>query len=197
MSNSISKSIKKAKLDDSFIEFIEEFANETDRAAVVLGAAQLDMPLYQIIQLHLFPSNGSKDELLDGDSPLGTFSSKISLVFRLGLIDIYLVRVLHLIRKIRNSFAHEVGGCTLASGAHKDRVRELVAIFQSYEEFESLKNNISKNWSSDGPSRDFRVVLAIVSVRLERVFANTEQLNQNFCTSLIPIAWHKEKEGEE
>lgn len=53
------------------------------------------------------------------------FSSKINFVYRFGLIDSDLARALHLVRRIRNSFAHEVSGCSLTSGAHSDRVREL------------------------------------------------------------------------
>jgi hypothetical protein len=68
-----------------FKKFVDEFKGESDRAAVILGAAKLDLLLYQIIQQYLLPITGSKDELLDGDSPLGTFSAKILLANRLGL----------------------------------------------------------------------------------------------------------------
>src|SRR5712671_3608266 len=77
---------------DAFSAFIEEFARETDRAAVVLGAARLDAQLYQLISKMLTPCSGSNDELLDGDSPLATLSAKINIAYRLGLIDAYLAR---------------------------------------------------------------------------------------------------------
>src|SRR5688572_21694479 len=86
-------------------EFIDEFKSESDRAAVILGAAKLDLLLYQLIQGVLVPSTSKVDELLDGDSPLGTFSSRITIAHRLKLIDDNFCRALNLIRKIRNSFA--------------------------------------------------------------------------------------------
>lgn len=56
-------------------------------------------------------------------SPLSIFSAKIHLCYRMGLIDSAIARTLHLIIKIRNNFAHEVTGCKLDSGSHRDRVK--------------------------------------------------------------------------
>jgi hypothetical protein len=67
--------------------FVEEFRSESDRAAVILGVAKLDVVMYQIIQQALLPSASSNDELLDGDTPLSTFSAKINFLYRLGIID--------------------------------------------------------------------------------------------------------------
>lgn len=71
---------------------------------MVLGAAQLDQQLYQILQLYLYPSGGKNDELLDGDSPLGTFSAKIHLIYRLVLADAQPVRELTAMFKPREKF---------------------------------------------------------------------------------------------
>ncbi|MDP3830347.1 MAG: hypothetical protein Q8Q47_03695, partial [Ignavibacteriaceae bacterium] len=98
---------------DIFYEFVNEFIAESDRAAVILGTAKLDFLLYQILTKYFIPVAGSSDDLLEGDSPLTTFSSKINICYRLGIIDTQFARTLHLIRKIRNSFAHEISGCNL------------------------------------------------------------------------------------
>ena len=45
----------------AYFEFIEEFRRESDRAAVVLGAAKLDLLLYQLFQAVLLPCAASKD----------------------------------------------------------------------------------------------------------------------------------------
>ncbi len=163
----MSQSEKKRELFDhgSFNKFVDEFKNESDRAAVVLGAAKLDLVLYQIIQAYLIPTSTGKDELLDGDSPLGTFSSKINICYRLGLIDSEFARALHLVRKIRNSFAHEVSDCTLVNGAHSDRVRELCLSFRNIEEYSRFKKSYFGD--EDNPSIDFRATLAIMVGRLE------------------------------
>src|SRR5438128_2585584 len=90
-----------------FKRFAEDFKSESDRAAVILGAAKLDMMLFQILQARLVSCATGKDELLEGDNPLSTFSARINVAFRLGLITSELARALHLVRRIRNSFAHE------------------------------------------------------------------------------------------
>lgn len=48
-----------------FISFIKEFLEESDRAAVVLGAAKIDILLHQILKKVLLPSPRGDDELLD------------------------------------------------------------------------------------------------------------------------------------
>jgi len=53
----------------AYAAFVDDFARESDRAAVVLGAAKLDLQLYQILQKVLLPNPSATDELLDGDAP--------------------------------------------------------------------------------------------------------------------------------
>jgi hypothetical protein len=62
---------------DRLTAFLIEYRKESDRAAVIVGAAALDNLLHQILQAFLRPNTGARDELLDGDSPLGTFSARI------------------------------------------------------------------------------------------------------------------------
>jgi len=166
----------------AFQAFIDEFARETDRAAVVLGAARLDAQLYQLISKVLAPCSGSNDELLDGDSPLATFSSKINIGYRLGLIDASMARALHLCRRIRNSFAHEITSSTL--DAHRDRIRELVNLFSSSaESFEDFKKTFFGEVT--GCASDFRTVLAIVSVRLDRAINDAVAVDTRRAVALI------------
>jgi hypothetical protein len=165
-----------------FQEFVGEFKAESDRAAVILGAAKLDLLLYQIIQQYLAPNTGGKDELLDGDSPLGTFSSKIMLANRLGLIDNEFTRSLQFVRKIRNSFAHEVSGCTLNSGSHRDRVKELVAQLKHKNAFILVRE--AEFDGKDEPSENFRTALAFLVARLDVLLSHIETID---CSKALNI----------
>lgn len=167
----------------AFKKSIDEFKNESDRAAVILGAAKLDVLLYQLLQAALRPCTGRNDELLDGDSPLATFSARITLTHRLGLIDDEFCRALHLIRKVRNSFAHELSGISLESGAHRDRIRELVAPLKKHESFEYLLDRYFGDRA--GPAGEFRTAVALASLRLEGAFENLPTFNLK-PWSLIP-----------
>jgi hypothetical protein len=152
----------------AFTEFVQEFQNESDRAAVIIGAAKLDYLLAQILAKYLLPSTAKSDELLEGDSPLSTFSAKIALTYRLGLIDAKLSRALNLIRRLRNSFAHEVSGCSLESGPHRDRIREIVSPFSREPVFEDFREVfIAKK---TGAAADLFALLGLIALALESYF---------------------------
>jgi DNA-binding MltR family transcriptional regulator len=173
---------------EEFNKFAQEFASESDRAAVILGAAKLDLLLYQAIQRYLLPNSSTSDELLDGDAPLGTFSSRIKLAHRLGLIDNSLTKALNLVRRIRNSFAHELSGISLNEGAHKDRIKELVAPFKVCPDWDtSFLHDHFKG--CPGYSGEFRAVVAVMSARLDGVFSNIIPVNDSKAYSLVPGPW--------
>jgi len=150
-------------------EFVKEFVKESDRAAVILGAAKIGTQLFQILQKVLVPNPTTTDDLLDNERPLSSFSSRINMVYRLGLVEAELARALHLIRRIRNSCAHELTGVSFSSGPHRDRIRELVAPLKEMNFFPDLKKRFGMD-GLDETAGDFRVSVAIVMVRLKRVF---------------------------
>lgn len=84
--------------------------SSSDRSCVIVAAAYLDELLGYIFKLFLTsPSSEKEDkELFSGYGPLSTFSSKIVVSYRLGLISAYEYKTLQIIRKIRNSFAHDI-----------------------------------------------------------------------------------------
>lgn len=83
--------------------FSGPFRSESDRACAVLGAALLDARLESLYNRRL---RFSKDELLSGNGPLGTFSARIRLAHALAWIGDDVQHDLHIIRSVRNEFAH-------------------------------------------------------------------------------------------
>tara|TARA_R110002096_G_scaffold92724_1_gene209388 strand:+ start:87 stop:695 length:609 start_codon:yes stop_codon:yes gene_type:complete len=190
MSEQSSQRFPDDRTKEAYHYFVKEFSKESDRAAVILGAAKLDILLYQILVATLKPSPTSTDALLDGDSPLSTFSSRINLCHRLGLIDDQLARALNIIRKIRNSFAHEISSTTLSSGSHSDRIRELLTPFSHYrKQFEFFKSLWVEQNDMSGPSGDFRVAIAVVGARLETTFASASDISRQSPITLVPQSW--------
>lgn len=145
MSNELQKNNKdeKEKNDNPQwkLEFLfEQFDKESDRAAVILVASILDENLQTLLKSYLVPIPSSTDSLFDSaTSPLSNFSSKIDASYRLGLISGKFARDLHLIRKIRNSFAHDIYGCNFENGSVRSRISE-------------LENSMSKPWMAEIPS---------------------------------------------
>jgi DNA-binding MltR family transcriptional regulator len=111
---------------DYFSIVHKEFDTESDRAAVIVAASILDELLRSFLVAKLVPVSSSNDELFDGaNAPLGTFSSRIEMAFRIGLISVKFARDLHLVRRIRNDFAHNIHGASFEDTRVKQRVSEL------------------------------------------------------------------------
>ena len=95
-----------------FDSFVEDLIGEKNaRPIIIVGASRIDDLLFRIMNEFLLPKTSKKsqqDELLEGDNPIGTFSSRIKIVYRLGLIDLELFKILERVRAIRNKSAHSI-----------------------------------------------------------------------------------------
>src|SRR5215218_364628 len=92
---------------DEFKEFYVEYSKESDKAAVIMGIEKLDNLLFQILNKILIPNPSQKDDLFDTDMPLSTFSSKINLCYRLGIVDNLTTKSLNLMKKIKADMINE------------------------------------------------------------------------------------------
>ena len=93
-------------------EYTAELNGESDRAAAILGAANFDVWLGEIIEAHFGVLSGEmscnlRKRLFKSYGPLSTFAAKIDIACALGLYDEDIRKGLHTVRKIRNEFAHE------------------------------------------------------------------------------------------
>jgi hypothetical protein len=171
-----------------FEAFVREFKTESDRAAVILGAAKLDSLLGQLIDQFLLPAPGNTDELLEGDSPLATFSARINACHRLGLVGPQFCKSLHLVRRIRNSFAHEVVGVSLQSGSHADRLKSLLLPLEKLPFFSELRESY---FGDASPSNDFRTCLALMCGRLEAMLQDVKPITAQHSFDLVLPSWSK------
>lgn len=64
--------------------WINEFQNESDRAAVVLGVAVLDALLEELLRAFLVEDSTEVDHLLGVDRPLGSFGARGRAAYCLG-----------------------------------------------------------------------------------------------------------------
>lgn len=126
--------------------FSDEFNKESDRACVILSAAMIENELENLLKRSLIPSTKRSDDLFDtATSPLGNFSSKIIMAYRLGIISKKLYNSINIIRKIRNQFAHDIYECNFGNEKVKDKVRQLENMTKIVEQepqlSEKLKNS--------------------------------------------------------
>jgi DNA-binding MltR family transcriptional regulator len=111
---------------------------------------------------------GKDDNQFHPDRPLGTFSAKINLAYRLGLLDDKIEHALQLIRKIRNDFAHATTEVGLSQPSHADRVHEIVKCVRhnpSYDQMhESLLTLVTQNSRSTKVSAKRNELVASLAV---------------------------------
>jgi DNA-binding MltR family transcriptional regulator len=156
--------------------FIEEFDKESDRAAVILTAAMLDESLKELIEAFLIPCSSSDDPLFDGaNAPVGTFSSRIECAYRLGLISKNFAKCLHVMRKIRNSFAHDVAGCKFASPSVASRIRALKLATNTPDTLEGKK----KDRDLTEPRRSFSYMAGYFMWQLKDHMTTLNQLSDS------------------
>ena len=107
-------------------DVIDETHQAPDRSAVILATAEIDQTLRELLEAYfLGPSATSKKygfSLFGPDEPAGSFSARIELSFRAGLVSEWCQKEAHLLRRIRNEFAHKTLGYSFKSSP----VRELV-----------------------------------------------------------------------
>ena len=136
--------------------FFEEFKEESDRAYVILAGSMIDQALETLLKARLVPSTSQEDNLFSGAyAPLGSFSAKIDLSYRIGMKSGKLCRDLHLIRKARNEFAHNVTGCNFASSSIRNRIVELTRSSGIVERAPNKRNSLP-----DGPRGDFQITVS-------------------------------------
>ncbi|MDL0431301.1 hypothetical protein QPM17_09190 [Marinobacter sp. TBZ242] len=110
--------------DQKTMEF--EFSEASDRAAVIVGASLLDEMLREILLSHLVSDKEKNNkEIFSGNGPLSTFSSKINMSYRLGLISNKERILLHGVRSIRNEFAHKLSKADFSIDSLSQRSKNL------------------------------------------------------------------------
>lgn len=90
------------------LKFRQELTPESDRGCALMAAAFLDDALRGLLEKSFVDDARSSKRILEGGgtAPLATLSAKIDMAYLMGLIDRRVRQDIHLIRKIRNDFAH-------------------------------------------------------------------------------------------
>ncbi len=153
-----------------------QFEKETDRAAAVLVGAMLDEVLASLLRKRLIPPLSKERSLLDSPyAPLGTFSARIDAAYQLGLISSYLARDLHLIRKIRNEFAHEAMECAF----NDQRIADWVAALEATSRYNSRDPVMRGGLGPAGPRWDFLGISAWILYSLGCELQETPPLQEH------------------
>jgi hypothetical protein len=91
---------------------IKEIPRQRDRGAGIIAAAIVEDHIQAAIETRLWihqATEGVRKSLFKGYGPLSSFGAKIDLAYAMGLIPDGNHSLLHNVRLIRNSFAHDMG----------------------------------------------------------------------------------------
>ncbi len=174
---------------EAFIEFLKEFVQESDRAAIVLGSAKIEELLGELITSRLVPPTKGKEDLVDQGKALAAFHVRLIAAKRLGLIDDEFSHNIDVFRRLRNQFVHTLGS-SIEKEPHSDRVQQ---ICQPYRDFRIYQDGIEavqqQNLSLTKRGAALRVTLALMIVRLERACQDTDPLQPSITFSLTSEHW--------
>ena len=124
-------------------------SNESDRGCVLVAAALVEAELENHIVRRLLPKAAKYDELVSEDSraPISTFSQKINLAYRVGLIPLSERTIYHQLRELRNGCAHDITAQTFTQDHFRGRTSNIVR--ESSELWEALRASVSRKMEPD------------------------------------------------
>lgn len=95
---------------EMLIEFsrLFEYSEASDRAVAIVGPVFLDTLLADILIEFMVEDERQVSKLLQPEGPLGTYGSRVTACYCLGLIGAIVTADLRLVGKIRNRFAHDL-----------------------------------------------------------------------------------------
>lgn len=172
----IKKEIKTTDFQWNFL--LTQFQKESDRAAVILVVSIIDENLQTLLKSYLVATPSSNDSLFDSaTSPLSNFSSKIDIAHRIGLVSSKFARDLHIVRKIRNSFAHDIYGCNFENGSVLSRIRELENSF--HKSIIDRMNSIERNDNLlDGVRGKFIYMTSAMIWNLTKLIEDNDEIKE-------------------
>ena len=174
-------------LSDAGVGYVQKVLNEmekeSDRATAILLGAELDDTLAQILEKHLLPPRSKKDSGAIAKS----FYARIELSNRLGLIHPLFHHELHLIKDVRNEFAHKKLGVTFESTEVQALISKLI-FPKAFDKFILIKATMQPELA-DLASQDSRERFILSgAILLHRLNSIQEQVSQ---VQISPLAWIK------
>jgi len=103
------------------LQLRQALTRETDRGCALTAAAYLDEMLTSLLTEYFVDHRKIVEQFFAPAGPLSSFSAKIDMSFALGLLSADARSSLHVLRRIRNDFAHVAAGVTFRDDAVASR----------------------------------------------------------------------------
>lgn len=167
-----------------FDNLIDDILDEKhDRSLIILCSSVIDDQLLRILSAVLLdPVKKNEEDLLLGDNPLSTFSARIKMTYRLGLIDLEFLKILDTVRKVRNYCAHSI-----ELNIYKAPLKDLIAnLRKAIINRESYKLTYKRYFISQSKTGDeLKCLFITICVILEAIISSLSKLSSNIKTVSI------------
>jgi len=137
---------------------------ESDRGCALMAVSYIEIELGEFISSYFVRDDKLNKRLFSGFGPLSSFSSKIDIAYSIGLIPKLMHRDLHILRKIRNEFAHDPGKFGFEKSAIGDKCRELY--------YDAIKN------LDQSPRRIFERCAVAIALYIRAAKSEIEQIDR-------------------
>ena len=180
---------------------LDLISTESDRGAVLVSASLLEHNLERAIKKRLLPTTDKADKLFGGAmAPLSTFSGRIEMAFRLGIITKESKQMLTIFRGIRNDMAHNFNFSSFEDQSVKARLQNAFKEQKEthekvlYVKREAIRTILEERGSSLGfdarllddewPMRQiFNYFFALIATELEMLVGEISEVSRQSDTS--------------
>lgn len=166
------------EFSSKFLSTFLSLEKESDRGCVIVAAALTEDLLDQCLNCYLLPAINNRDELLNG--PSSSFSSKIELCYRVGILRKEIRRLLNTLRKLRNEFAHS----SHEEGFRKDSVKNHIESISNissnlmHAAFEILNDSNNLSLGFEIPKNESEITKVLIeNIGYRKVFQIAISLN--------------------
>lgn len=156
-------------------------SEESMRGKILILTAQIDNLLLEMLKRMLKPARGqNEDELFRPLGPLNSFSSRIAMAYRLGLICEGDSDALDLLRKIRNDCAHAMTPFSLEAEPYLGRFVEFTKLTCQKDYLFLCMGGVICPQTAE----DWAIMTCICHVvYMEATLANLKQVPDKFATN--------------
>jgi hypothetical protein len=158
-------------------ETVQQIDREGDRAAAILAGGYLEDRLMIAIQSRLIQDKRVINQFFRGIGPLATFSAKIDLAYLLAILDERTQKHMHIIRRIRNEYAHELSEITFET----QKIKSLCRNLPSYSDHLNFKRLLNKTLSESPDT------LTILNIFLDNILATPETARNQYMSCIKVI----------
>jgi hypothetical protein len=171
---------------DAVSLYFETLKSESERGKIILLASKIDELLSELLKNFFKPKRGEKkdpDKLFRDMGPLSSFSARIEMAYRMGLISKVSADCFDILRSIRNDCAHSMKPFTYWKGKHGEKFQNFKDLSYTISGMRKFLELVERIEIADGnPSKDglFFMLTIVHILSLQSTLRNLAMVGDSF-----------------